>query len=269
MKDRSKFISSVIVSLFAGFIYYFIGPDINENVSKSIKAVFSSNESEQYFSSECFSLITDKSNTKSARSKNKNYKKGNPVRKDNSYPYLPGEEIFSGIENTSQAMRPSPDRNVDFTAELEKLTKSNKQVRELKPGREFKIERRNSNENQVADNNSKTGNFQNLKVKYYEDNYRGNGFEYNFIFTSGKPEAVKTNIETKNTVTSKVEIIYDYKNYYEKVIPEKYLNKIGCNEVKTHTVAPKIVSGCPEAKETEEPEANADDDSCGDTAQDE
>ncbi len=73
MKDKSRFVSSVIVSLLAGFIYYQFGHGIEENLQSSIKAVLSPNDMEQYLSPDCqpFNTITNKSDAKLNKKKSK------------------------------------------------------------------------------------------------------------------------------------------------------------------------------------------------------
>lgn len=56
MKDKSRFLSSVIVSLLAGFIYYLFGLNISDNVERSIKAVLSSNDTEEYMTQDFMPL---------------------------------------------------------------------------------------------------------------------------------------------------------------------------------------------------------------------
>lgn len=205
MKDKSRFLSSVIVSLLAGFIYYLLGQNINENVVSSVKAVLSSDFSEEYLSSD---LITQNNEIK--KFGNNNVRKNISFKKKNSFVLrevkisLPDENIFSVIKIDAQAkiQKPSPDRNVDFTSELNRLISKNKTENNYRPGKENRINKSLSrNVTETADINSGNQSSNMLKknidkseTKYYEKEYKGNGFEYNYVISSVAKEPNKKKI---------------------------------------------------------------------------
>ncbi|MDQ3020999.1 MAG: hypothetical protein M3R36_10565 [Bacteroidota bacterium] len=185
MKDKQRFMSSVIVSLLAGFIYYQFGQDIQQNFERSIKSVLSSNDMEEYLPADCESFnstVKKSGDSKITKKKSKFFiKKKNTIEFKSKDAVIAGEELFSDFVSGKQAnfRRPVPDKNIDFTAELEKLMKNEK---DLKPGKEFKANKSYS-EDQVADSRELRSNYKllhkdfDVKSKYY----RGNGFEYNLI----------------------------------------------------------------------------------------
>ncbi|MEO8209520.1 MAG: hypothetical protein ABI840_03080 [bacterium] len=191
MKDKQRFMSSVIVSLLAGFIYYQFGQDIQQNFERSIKTVLSSNDMEEFLHSDCesFNSTVNKSgDNKITRKKSKFFiKKKNTIEFKSKDAVISGEELFSEFVSSKQAnfRRSVPDKNIDFTAELEKLIKSDN-TSDLKPGKEFKANK-SYNEDEVADTRGLRTNSKllhkdiDVKSKYY----RGNGFEYNFIKDEG------------------------------------------------------------------------------------
>ena len=115
MKDKSRFISSVIVSLLAGFIYYQFGHGIEEKLQSSIKAVLSSNDVEQYLSPDCqpFNNIIAKSDAKLNKKKSKYFiKKRNVIEFKTKSETIPGDELFSSyISKQAKFQKSSADKN--------------------------------------------------------------------------------------------------------------------------------------------------------------
>lgn len=130
MKDRSAeksgLISSVIVSLLAGFIYYQFGNDIQVTLDRSVKAVLSYSDSEVFgpFNSQSLSSQIKNSDKKYQ----KNLKSGFFLKKQSKVDNIEVRD-YSYLENKSQAkiQRAVPDINIDFTSELNNLIKKNQQ----------------------------------------------------------------------------------------------------------------------------------------------
>lgn len=226
MKDKSRFLSSVIVSLLAGFIYYLFGLNISDNVEKSIKAVLSSYDTEEYMTQDfmplnpevCSSLTGSfKSNIKFVSKKKISLK-----FKDNSV--FPDNNAISdnAISGQAKFQKPSPDRNIDFTAELEKLISKKDNVTPLlKPGREFKVDKSMSNsEEEVAQlksglNNTEKvrKNFEKSQIKYYRKNYKGNGFEYNYIKSEKSSKSESNSVKYDNQTCEKIKVKIKYNDF--------------------------------------------------------
>ncbi len=225
MKDKQRFMSSVIVSLLAGFICYQFGQGIQQNLEKSIKAVLSSNVigTEEYFPTDCqpFNSAINNISGKLSKKKLKFYiKKRNTIEYKSQDITIPAEELFSElVSKKANAQRPAANKNVDFTSELEHLIKNDLTGTELKPGKEYKINKGIScTENEVADtremrsrNNLLHKDF-NFKNKYYS----GNGFEYNYITDGNSHEYNQNNSNSKTNYEYKVEYNYNYHYNYNK-----------------------------------------------------
>lgn len=130
MKDRSAeksgLISSVIVSLLAGFIYYQFGNDIQVTLDRSFKAVLSYSDSEVFGPFNSQSLFSQIKN--SDKKHQKNLKSGFYFKKQSKIDDIDVSD-YSYLENKSQAkiQIAVPDRNIDFTSELNNLIKKNQQ----------------------------------------------------------------------------------------------------------------------------------------------
>lgn len=249
MKDKSRFISSVIVSLLAGFIYYQFGENINEKLQNSFKAVLSSNDDmEIYLRADCQSFNSLTSNDrKSSSKKNSKFfmKRKNTVEFGKNRVTVPGDEMFTEfVKASARVVKPSPDKNINFTAELNRLLKGNNN----KPvaGKELRINKRfNSPKEDVADANYKA------KTLIHKDeaNVLGNGFEYNFM------------IEAKGVDNGKIKTQGNNKKYNSgEVNRVKIECKVNGGSGKTlEVIMPEILirSNCnnhpggPEAIETE------------------
>ncbi|MBK8553523.1 MAG: hypothetical protein IPL53_21650 [Ignavibacteria bacterium] len=253
MKDKSRFVSSVIVSLLAGFIYYMFGQDINENVQSSIKAALSSNEmEEQYLSSDYFPVksISDNSVIKSKKKNSKFYiKKRNTIEFQNNGITVPGEELFSDFVKNNQAKfdRPVPDKDTDFTAELNELIKTDRSKSRLKPLKELSDLLKNKND-EVADtkrferrSEKMNKNFEQSQIKTYNNyrkgdaEYKGNGFEYNYV-TGNNSSQSNSNSNGINYTAPGNEKKTDCKNYK---VEYKRKTKI-INGKRTEIITPKV-----------------------------
>lgn len=230
MKDKSRFVSSVIVSLLAGFIYYMFGQDINVNVQSSIKAVLSYNETEdQYLSTDCFPVknISDNSGINSKKKNSKFYiKKRHTIEFQKNGVTVPGEELFSDFVKNNQAKfdRPAPDKNTDFTAELNQLIKTDKSKSRMKPLKELSDLLKNKND-EVADSrgfNRKSEkmnkNFEQSQIKSNytyrkgDAEYKGNGFEYNYVTGNNSPQSNSNSNGINNTSPEYMKKV-EYKKY--------------------------------------------------------
>ncbi len=230
MKDKSRFLSSVIVSLIAGFIYYLFGQNVSENVVSSVKAVLSSDHSEEYMPSDCITINSDVKISGKKSSKKSSFKKNHTFEFNEIIVTLPVETLFSDIGKNSQAkfQKPSPDRNVDFTTELNRLINKDRADINIKPGKENRIKKNLSNSDQeTADldfkvyRNKQLGkNTDRSQMKFYNKDYRGNGFEYNYIVSSVAKEPIKKTSTNNNSDRVKKECS-DYNFNFEMRSVEK------------------------------------------------
>lgn len=246
MKDKSRFISSVIVSLLAGFIYYQFGEDIRQDIQSSVKAVLSSNDAEMYLPIEpqAFNSTIKKSVTKSSKKKSKFYiKKKNTIEIKTKDAVVPGDELLSNfiIQNQARIKKATPDKNIDFTAELQNLVNNDLNKSTQRQSREIKGNKSISSSNlEVAENNSSKSkqnnkihsNFEKSQKKYKEKYAVGKGFEYNFVIeknTSGaKMNINKTENCNTSTINNKVEVKSKVKKEKKvKVITPKVYIKSG------------------------------------------
>ncbi|HMS33892.1 MAG TPA: hypothetical protein PKC91_07385 [Ignavibacteria bacterium] len=251
MKDKSRFLSSVIVSLLAGFIYYLFGQNISENVVSSVKAVLSSDHSEEYMPSDCFSFNSDiKISGNKLSGKKSSFKKNHTFQFKETIVTLPVETLSSADVKNSQAkfQKPAPDKNVDFTSELNRLIKNDRSKIEIKPGKENRINKSFGNtDNETADLNIKIyinkklgKNNESFQMKSYNKNYKGNGFEYNYVVSGVAKEPVKktgrNNIDNSGSdrINKKCSE-YNYNYNFEKRSEEKVEKKR-----KVMIIAPKI-----------------------------
>lgn len=227
MKDKSRYISSVIVSLLAGFIYYQFGQDINADLQNSLKASFSSNEIDEYLQPNCSSF--ESFGKVSGIKKTKFYlKKKNTIEFKTSSKNIPGDELFSEFVQ-AKFQKAIPDKNADFTAELQHLIKGDESINQSK---QFKIEKRTSEQGEVADLKSL-----NSATKLIHKNFElefGNGFEYNYIIDEGAPTSGSN---PGVTGTSQV-----YIKSYKPIAPVmSYTSCQSSNKVITHIKTKVIV----------------------------
>lgn len=230
MKDKSRFLSSVIVSLIAGFIYYLFGQNVSENVVSSVKAVLSSDHSEEYMPSDCITINSDVKISGKKSGKKSSFKKNHTFEFNEIIVTLPVETLFSDIGKNSQAkfQKPSPDRNVDFTTELNRLISNDKSNVETKPGKQNRINKSFGNtDNETADLNTKAYKNKNLgknivsfQMKSYDENYKGNGFEYNYVVSRVAKEPIKKTSTNNNSDRVKKECS-DYNFNFEMRSVEK------------------------------------------------
>lgn len=228
--------------------------DISDNIERSIKAVISSNDYEEYNSRDFMPVNPEVCSSVNGFIKNKikavSKKKRSLRFKENSV--FPEDKTISdnSISNQAKFQKPSPDRNVDFTAELEKLISNkenkNKPAPTLKPGREFKVDKSLSNSpEELAElksglnNSEKVGkNFERSQLKYYRKNYKGNGFEYNVIINE------KSSNSRRNTIK------YEYNSYEKKKVKtensecnnnsDSKINPEVRNQYKIKIISPKV-----------------------------
>ncbi len=215
MKDKSRFISSVIVSLLAGFIYYQFGDDINEKLQSSVRAVLSSNDIEALSGCDFFAFKEMSSFTH----RGKKLKPGVNVKKGH-VPFTSSDDFLiseTGPEMQAKNVRPSADKNVDFTAELEQLVKDGDRIQ--LPSKQLKIEtRHNSNLDGVADTRELRTRT-NLLHKDFE-NKTGNGFEYNVMRNTTGCTSPESELNKLESFTNESGCPYEY-----NVITGKSVNK--------------------------------------------
>jgi len=216
MKDKSRFISSVIVSLLAGFIYYQFGGDINEKLRNSVRAVLSSNDIEALSGCD-FPAFEEMSNfsPRSKKMKTEVTVKKRHVSFASTNDFLISK---SGSEMQAKNVRPSADKNVDFTAELEQLVKSGDRIQ--LPSKQLKIETRHkSNLDGVADT-KELRTRTNLLHKDFE-NKTGNGFEYNVMQETSGCTNSDSELNKLESFTNESGCAYEY-----NVITGTSVNKV-------------------------------------------
>jgi hypothetical protein len=174
------------------------GQGINENVENTLREVLSSNDIEEhYLSTDCLSFNTIAEVPAKITKKNKSkfyIKKRNTIEFKDKDVTIPGEELFTEyVSSQAKIQKPVPDKNIDFTSELNQLIKTNDSKSDVKPYKELsKLLSKAGDE--VADSknlNRKTEkinkSFKQTQIKtfitYQKGNadYKGNGFEYNYV----------------------------------------------------------------------------------------
>lgn len=187
IKDRSRITSSIIISFLAGFICYQFGEDIQQKIESSVKAISSNSNLEMYGPEYCesFNSIVNKSDSKTKKTKSGFYLKHRNNKENKVSEVTSSENFISEIlKIQARTQKAIPDKNVDFSQELNKLIdkNSNNKLNE-KFNSEFKT---NVNSNVVADNNCNTDkiiiNIQIAEpngISNIDINKNGNGFEYN------------------------------------------------------------------------------------------
>lgn len=248
MKDKSRFLSSVIVSLLAGFIYYILGQNVSDNVVSSVKAVLSSDFSEEYMPSDCITLNSDVNISGNKLSKKNSFKKNRTFELKEIIITLPVESMFSDVGKNSQAkiQKPSPDRNVDFTTELNRLINKDRTEINIKPGKENRIKKNLSNTDQeTADLDFKVYRSKQLgknigrsQMKFYNKDYKGNGFEFNYVVSSVAKEPVKKTRPNTNSDKVKKECS-EYNFNFEMNTSVKKVEKVD-KVRKVRIIAPEI-----------------------------
>lgn len=235
MKDKSKLLSSLIVSLLAGFIYYQVSDDFAVKFSSSVKAILISENAEMYgpFQMESYTSIVKKSTGIKKKYKSKLYMKSNINKKSVSDDA--SEELLISIvksENQAKLRRPVADRNIDFTAELDKLTARNhKSLSEL--DEELRLKSVNK---EFADRNEYN------KVKMYikkdkkNSGANGYGFEYNHINKESVKVKKKKNevngFNESNKEMKEIKSFYEYKSS-DNCAPGSH-SKVNCNKTKKY-----------------------------------
>ncbi len=142
MKDKSRLVSSVIVSLLAGFIYYQFGNDITQNIDKSVKAIinFSDNEfpecSDLQKSDESINSFPNKTETHSGNTSKSLLRNNeaddfisgtdseNQVNLKQSLSLVGNPEISVMNNVQSQTKQTLPDNNNETNADIENIIKN-------------------------------------------------------------------------------------------------------------------------------------------------
>ena len=246
-RDRSSLISSIIVSLLAGFIYYQFGNDIQDKIDKSMKAVFSSASIEAFGpeQNKSFVSVLKKSEFKNKKNKSKFYFKNKHEENFASEKSIDPQQLLTEyiLSEQSKASKPAPDRNIDFSAELNKLIKKNIKDKN-KSEFNFKINRdKYERRIEVSDNESSESHLNSLNP-YSNRNLNkiyintGNGFEYNTSI-SKEDENANENCQTevRENDCNKLKS-YQYKINDNKLKIE-YKTEMR-KEIKVNIVVPKI-----------------------------
>ncbi|MBK8983096.1 MAG: hypothetical protein IPM38_12405 [Ignavibacteria bacterium] len=192
MKYKKNYLSSVIVSLLAGFIYYQFSTDLE----KSFNEVFTANELEINVPLNGDDALSNFNNPQKIASVKKIFRKS----KGRITPLNAFAE--SGIsdynkENQAKTKKPVPDKNVDFTAELNNLLKKKDKPVELRKSKSLN--------NTTADNNTTQRlqrsviNKECFSASVNKDIVNGNGFEYNYVYNVNSKLKNKVKGKTKET----------------------------------------------------------------------
>lgn len=270
MKDKSRLLSSVIVSLMAGFIYYQFGDNLQEKF-QSFRAVLSSNDMELYMPQECesFNSLVAKSDSKSKTKKSKFYIKKNyknTIEFKNKNVSVPGEELVADFIANNQARfdRPQPSKKIDFTAELENLAKNDFLKESQSNNLESKLSTgpRKPGE-EIADMKATRPNgiiviksFDKRKGSEKVVQNIGYGFEYNYV-TEGNLSQIKSNSGNSKTELKKEITVNksDCENKCTKTDTETRTRVINGKKVKI--VAPEIENNIDDrGDEIDSPEMN-------------
>ncbi|MEO6694136.1 MAG: hypothetical protein ABIY50_07900 [Ignavibacteria bacterium] len=262
MKDRSRLLSSVIVSLLAGFIYYQFGEDIQSKI-RSFKAVISSIDSEFYGPEyhRSFHSGINKSDEISNVKKAKFFiRKKNTIELKKNGVSISEEKLLSGIVSIKQAnlRKAIPDKNIDFSTELNNLINSRS---DIKDNKEYKINWKIGKNKEVAENRT-TRSEVIMIIKGLDKSgiisefnpETGFGFEFNYIFENEYGGGNNQNQDIKTTVREK------------NCVNENCCKKEKINlktEKKIKILLPKIIFEEEEIdSKSEAPELNIQDNSC-------
>ena len=200
MKDKSRFLSSVIVSLLAGFIYLIAGENLPVNIQSSVRAILSSNAPDMYLTTECFPFYEISKNSAPKISKN------------NSKFYINDNESedlqYSGLISGDQAtfVRPLPDKNIDFASELNKLINVGKEDCDRTDIDKIVSSEGNNilscNEFQIADaerNFKREERINKQSIESILEYDEGNGFKLNYISGNSSEKSENCEIEILNS----------------------------------------------------------------------
>lgn len=227
MKDKSRILSSVIVSLLAGFIYYISDSDIQQKIERSFKAVLSQSDTEMYGpqNSESFTELLKKSGNKIKKNKNHfNYSPGKITVSNfkNDNVKTPDNLIGDFIPVQAKGVKSCPDKNIDFTDELNNLIEKNsadnqdseldiKIYRKVKPSpvADLKAEDR-----KIQIYMNKKTNKQFYHKTDGENSSNGFGFEYNNVFSRDELNSINENCNSDENIHNN---FYEGRDYREKV----------------------------------------------------
>jgi len=202
MKYKKNYLSSVIVSLLAGFIYYYFAVDLQ----KSVNDVFSiqkmeinvPDNSEDNLAN--FYIPQDKSKLNNFFRKVKN-----KIKRKNAF--IESGITKAGLESQAKYQKPIPDKNIDFTFELNKLMKNKKSSTDLNGSNSAK-----DRNNESAEINSSLKvqrtiiNKECYSATVNKDFKNGNGFEYNYVYQTrvknGKTSGGDVNLKLNNGTIS-------------------------------------------------------------------
>lgn len=212
MKDKSRFVSSVIVSLLAGFIYLLSLENVPLNIQSSVKGILSYNEPEKYLTTDYFPFheISKNSGPKFQKNKTAFY-----LSKKKS-----GDKELTQSVSVKQASfeKALPDRNIDFTSELEKLIKNKSENYSDTYSNQSVNSGKNKilscNENQIADAERNFKRTEKISKEYIEFNLKydeGNGFYYNFLTDEIAPGKDDCEIQIINSNSVETGSVSDFK----------------------------------------------------------
>jgi len=175
MKFKKNYLSSVIVSLLAGFIYYQFSSDLEKTFNK----VLSTNELEINVPLNGDDVISNFKNPQKISSGKKIFRKY--ISSNTSKNAFTESGIIDNSKNNqARTKKPVPDINVDFTAELNNLLK--------KKDKPVEIRKSKSLNNTTADNNTGQSfqrsviNKECFSASVNKDIVNGNGFEFNYVY---------------------------------------------------------------------------------------
>ncbi|MBK9331983.1 MAG: hypothetical protein IPM96_06160 [Ignavibacteria bacterium] len=192
MKYKKNYLSSVIVSLLAGFIYYQFSTDLE----KSFNKVLSSNELEINVPLNGDDAISNFNNPQKISSVKKIFRKSkNSFTPSNAF--TESGIIDNSKNNQARTKKPVPDINIDFTAELNNLLK--------KKDKSVEIRKSKSLNNTTADINTIQSfqrsviNKECFSASVNKDIVKGNGFEFNYVYNENSKLRNKVKGKSKET----------------------------------------------------------------------
>ncbi|MFZ1323372.1 MAG: hypothetical protein WAT71_17600 [Ignavibacteria bacterium] len=178
MKYKKNYLSSVIVSLLAGFIYYYFALDFQ----KSVNDVFSFQKMEINVPDNSEdNLANFYSPLEDSELNNFFSKVKNNINRKNAF--IESGITKAGLESRAIYQKPIPDKNVDFTAELNNLVNKKNSTSELNECKSLR-----DSYNEYADINSNRYlqrsiiNKECFSASVNKDLKNGNGFEYNYVY---------------------------------------------------------------------------------------
>lgn len=188
MKYKKNYLSSVIVSLLAGFIYYYFAVDLQKSVNDEFSLqnmeINVPDNSEDNLTNFYIPHEESKLNNFFRKVKNK-------INSRNAF--IESGFAKAGLESQAKYQKPIPDKSVDFTDELNNLVNRKNSPSVLNECKSLR-----HSENESAEINSSRYlqrsviNKECFSASVNKDFKNGNGFEYNYLYQAGAKNSNNT-----------------------------------------------------------------------------